>query len=172
MPASPARYIAASQAIDCDKVGDENAASSLRKLAGRLARSQRRIATRYASPDSPPVVAASGGAISITVIVDIPLWLALQGPTPAEYRPGRPMITCSLRLEQVAHALRGRPPGLFGGAGPRDLVIVVGILGLRRRLDAGDVERTHHLSVGADADILHLEIVDGRVLHLLHHGVT
>src|SRR3989442_41139 len=153
MPASPARYIAASQAIDCDRVGDANASSSLRKLAGRLARSQRRIATRYASPDSSPVVAASGGAISITVIVDVPLWLTLRGPTPAECRPGRPTITCSLRLEQIAHALRGRPPGLLGRNGPHDLVIVVGIFRLSRRLDTGDIERTHHLPVGADADI-------------------
>src|SRR2546429_8893278 len=123
MPASPARYIAASQAIDCDRVGGANAAPSLRKLAGRLARSQRRIATRYASPDSSPIVAASGGAISITVIVDTPLWLIPQGPTPVEYRPGRPMITCSLRLEQIAHALRGWSPGFLSRNGPRDLVI-------------------------------------------------
>ena len=34
MPASPARCIAASQAIDCSSVGGENGALSLRKLAG------------------------------------------------------------------------------------------------------------------------------------------
>src|SRR5438445_5667605 len=109
MTASPARYLAASQAIDCDRVGDANAASSLRKLAGRLARSQRRIATRYASPDSSPVVAASRGAVSITVIVDFLLWLTLQRTDTGRTSTGSILlIICSLRLEQIASALRGR----------------------------------------------------------------
>src|SRR6185295_10987357 len=166
MPASPARYIAASQAIDCCSVGGENAAWSLRKLAGRLAPSQRRIATRYASPDRAPVVAASGCAVSITVIVDFPLWLTLQGTdtgrtSTVSFLP----IIFSLRLEQIASALRGRPPGILGGDRPRDLVIVESVFRLGRRLDARNVERTHDLAVGADADILHFEVVDGRALH-------
>src|SRR5260370_6210601 len=151
MPASPARCIAASQAIDCGKVGSENAALSLRKLAGRLARSQRRIAIRYASPNSSPAVAASGGAVSITVIGRCPALANPAGPTPAERRPGRPTISRSLRLEQIARALRSRPPSLIGGDGPHDLIVVVGVFRLRRRLDAGDIERTHHLPVGTDA---------------------
>src|SRR6185295_9094318 len=110
MPASPARYIAASQAIDCCSVGGENAAWSLRKLAGRFALSQRRIATRYASPDRAPVVAASGRAVSIPVIIDFPLWLTLQGTeTGRTSTASFLLIICSLRFEQIARARRSRP---------------------------------------------------------------
>src|SRR3954470_1382598 len=100
---------------------------------------------------------ASGGSVSITVIVDFPLSCVTAADVGREEVVRRPTrflsFASSLRLEQIASALGCRPPRIFCSDRPRDLVIVESVFRLGRRLDAGNVERTHHLPVGPNAHV-------------------